>query len=165
MPTQLSRLTIREVVQLLGTLEPRSAPTERQVRYLDARLGVVAPMRAGESSNAGRLYGPLDVALLRLTLRVLKARSFRQAWAAVRYLERDVRNALAGGGQGLALVFEGPVARVEKAPRQITRGEVFELASCVRGVAEAMARVRQQEGAAWTGNRWIEDPSALATRH
>lgn len=154
-------VTAGEVVRLLGTLEPQTPVTIRQLRYFDTTLGIVAPSRAGTGPNAGRLYDAVDVAVVRLALRALAGRGARQTWAALRYLEADLRAALAAGGRGLALSFETGIGELRAAGKAVGG---YDLASCLRGVAGAMTQIRRTEGAAWTGNRWIADPAAVVMR-
>lgn len=156
-----SWVTAAELVAVLRTLQPRHALTLRQLRYLDTKLGIVSPARAGDGPNAGRLYDVVDVALIRLALRVTAGRGARQAWAALRYLEAELRAALRTGGRGQALTFDGGIGRLR--PSEPTPG-AYELAACLRGVDAALDQVRRTEGGAWTGNRWIADPAAVVRR-
>lgn len=147
-------LTPTETIAVVNALEPRTPLTLRQLRYLD-RGEILRPARSGDDPNAGRLYTAQDVAMLRLVVRVLAVRSYRDAWGALVYLQRELREALTGRGTRV-LVFQGRKASVMAASdaQRLADADIYPLADCVRGVAEKMRQQRQEAPEVWVGNAW-----------
>lgn len=161
MKPAVTLLTPKELVAVINALEPRAGLTPRRLRYLDSTLGLVRPLRAGDASNAGRMYGATDVAMLRLILRVLAVRSHRETWGAVLYLWADLWEAFERG-QALSLAFVGRRAAVMPSAAVPPHADVYDLRACTRGVGEAMRRQRAQAPEVWLGHTWASAPTLAA---
>ncbi|MEW6319870.1 MAG: hypothetical protein AB1635_02150 [Acidobacteriota bacterium] len=109
-------LTLAELAALAGRLERRPC-SERQARYLlvACALGTELPRRPHGQT---RLYGPLDLALLRLAVRL--RREGASAWLArvvLTYLRNDLVRAFRAAAP-VALAVRGVQASLEPALKQ-----------------------------------------------
>lgn len=108
-------LTLRETVALMGELGA-SAPSERQVRYLLIEHGLGCDV---DRRNHGRtrLYGPLDVALVRLIVAMREAGASAQvARVVMTYLRDDLIRAWRSAAP-VGLAIRGVQATLEPAAK------------------------------------------------
>jgi hypothetical protein len=140
-------LTVSEIADVVGRLENRPCTT-RQARYLLAGLlhGDVAPQR-----GRTRLYGPIDVALMRLALR-LESQGI-SAWVArvvLAYCGDEIRAAWASN-RPVALSVRGVMGTIEPANREEMPGAVARvpLRSVLVGIDAAIRRERRARPTVW----------------
>jgi hypothetical protein len=159
-------LTVAEVARVLRTLEGRFALTPRGIRYY-ARTGMVEPsgrMARGKTARATRLYGLVDVALLRLVCRLHRQRVHERAlWGLLVYRGEEVRAMLtAGSGDFVvdmpAALGIGSEDRTAPKPIRINSG------SLLSGLPERLAAYRRRHPKLWTGLAWMEAAKAVEHR-
>ena len=150
-------LTAPEVAALVSRLEGEPCSV-RRVRYLLVGLPATdgAPPR-GEV----RLYGPVDVALMRLAMR-LEAQNI-SAWVAQVVLAYGVEAIRAAfrSGEDVALVVRGVIGSIERAKPELDTSPVaarIPLRSVFAGLESAIRRERRARPHIW---RWKTRPAAV----
>jgi hypothetical protein len=127
----------------------------RQVRY----LGLVPSVRTG-GRNAGRLYGPVDVALLAVFADLL-ARCRRlglPAWSAragLRYREAELRQAFARRAARW-LLLDAITGTVVLSETRHGTDQVIELRDLLERITSAVEAHRTAYPEVWTGAAYVE---------
>ncbi len=156
-------LTAPEVARVVSRLEPRMRITDYQVRYL-ATLRCVTPS-AHEPTTSGdsALYTPVDVALIRLILRlVAEGAPYWMARAAVAQCAGRLRVQLASG-HATTFVVDGPVGSLDGDTSAHARAMTWAvpLSDVRRGLMAALRGERQRQPV-WA--RWGARTPAQAIR-
>lgn len=149
-------LTAPEVARVVSTLEPRMRITEYQVRYLASQRCVVPSAHEPTTSGDSALYTPVDVALIRLILRLVsEGAPYWMARAAVAQCAGTLRGTLMSVRSGV-FVVNGPVGVVnpDEQPTSAVAWAV-QLADVRRGLVAAIRdeRKRQPLWARWGARR------------
>jgi hypothetical protein len=139
-------LTAPEVARVISRLEPRSPMTEYQVRYLASQRCVRPSAHEPTASGDSALYAPVDVALIRLILRLVgEGAPYWMARAAVAQCAPELRAVLATSRAGVCVV-NGPVGSVNpnERPTSAVAWQV-PLAEVRRGLHAAILGERRRQ--------------------
>jgi hypothetical protein len=147
------RLTAQEIADMVNRLDKRLLPRKnKRVKWTARRVRYALNAGRMEQSRRGhtQLYGPEDVALIRLALRLeLRGCSAWVARVVIAYLREALTDAFSRSQMG-ALHVQGMRAALRPIGADAAAGTIVQpLSEAWSGVVTAMKELRRQQPTVW----------------